>query len=1073
MNTPTASRRSVAVALSYVAVTSLLGCTEPTSAPVTSASETGGLHLCADTSGVSCPETATYFPSTAALVPEGTTYTDRIPETLDLATWASEYTQSFTALLLPASSFNTVAQTDKIHGGDWVPDGSYAFGISTVFHKTYDPSQAGGDPDFSCRRTEDGGVGQAPCIEAFAASQWAGGLSSLLRAREMSGHDFNDANGTMTRELLSLRGVIQWYQNRFAAAVANGRAQVPSYALMMLNDLHQQFPNNPVYVEMMGQFIDYLKHSMFVENVGPRSFSYWNNLMIFSAGGGDEDYGGFQNRHYIEAYAQANTALPLLEWYLATGDPDAFDLAAKANDFIRNYHKREFRALTPQDTHVGRGSVTVMADIGPRDRGMTVHLFKDGVHVQTFTGAPYIWQWDTTNESEGAHVIKAVGYDDQGRVPAVDLSVVVDSAAAPGRLMFLMDDDLTFWDNPDPAKYNADGPVAFVGATIIDAAEAFALEAIARVKRAQPGDDVIASENVNRAKQFYDFLKRRGSIRGVLGNFGGAGATGEMIRLATYLAKLSRFYPNELGAQSDYWEDIERWVRNAAAEMRITADIAAAYIPDGASGDPRFDRIGSRSVGAFQSDGGHAFVIPRFLWVDNNDGFWLMRGLYDAWKESIQIPDGAVVHLLLNRAHRYFDVHSELPYRGRVRVRMHQDNGALPYLAIRIPSYALSGPIYITRNGTPLTFGSDWVFSGRYAIIPSPAASATYEVSFTQAVSRVGFVQLAPQNQFWLNSSFGGTLTPEQPVGYVGTFIGDTLVDVDHRPALVDQWGVPGIPRYQRQGLAALVEGNAATDHAPGERSVTRFVTGTFEAPEPPPPQPPPPLYAYSSPILIAVTGNAVMLGDLDGDGWKDLLQTAADGTVMVQRNVGNLSFGTPHVVARTGWRVMFADLNGDNLDDLIQQGPNGTAIAQINQGNLAFADPVTIAVTGNAVMVADLNGDGLADLTQRTLDGRVLAQLNHGSLTFSAPVGLGQTGNEVDVVEVSGDRYAEIVQLAVNADTNYYYAQINQGGLSFSGLHFIGATGNRLQFADLNHDSLPDLIQQNPAGQVFVQLRQ
>ena len=159
------------------AILPLTGCalldggeSEPPSTPALSPGS-GGLRLCADVSGVSCPETSTYFPSTSALVPEGSTYADQIPETLDLATWATEYTHAFTALMLPASSFNTVAQTDKIHGGDWVPDGSYAFGISTVFHKTYDPGQAGGDPDLSCMRTEDGGVGQAPCIEAFAVSQ--------------------------------------------------------------------------------------------------------------------------------------------------------------------------------------------------------------------------------------------------------------------------------------------------------------------------------------------------------------------------------------------------------------------------------------------------------------------------------------------------------------------------------------------------------------------------------------------------------------------------------------------------------------------------------------------------------------------------------------------------------------------------------------------------------------------------------------------------------------------------------------------------------------------------------------
>ncbi len=145
---------------------------------------------------------------------------------------------------------------------------------------------------------------------------------------------------------------------------------------------------------------------------------------------------------------------------------------------------------------------------------------------------------------------------------------------------------------------------------------------------------------------------------------------------------------------ADYWDDVDRWVRNYFSEIQLTPD-KAAYLDRFAHGQPRqpvasnetADRVTERNIGAFAG------------WPGPND--WLYargiqhcctgnctRAIYYVWENTLTFHDHRLaVNLLLNRASPWADVYSCIPYEGRVEVRVKQD---LADLTCRMPEWIAS-----------------------------------------------------------------------------------------------------------------------------------------------------------------------------------------------------------------------------------------------------------------------------------------------------------------------------------------------------------------------------------------------
>jgi hypothetical protein len=381
-----------------------------------------------------------------------------------------------------------------------------------------------------------------------------------------------------------------------------------------------------------------------------------------------------------------------------------------------------------------------------------------------------------------------------------------------------------FWANPDPTQYYADPPVFYVGHTLAYTTALLAILSDARARYQVNASDPTVRVEVKFARDGYEFMKRRGGM-GLMGNFGVSSTLGIMLQLAVQLEHFRFIYP-DLIPLSTYYEDAERWTRNTAAEMRVDA-ATAAYIPNTTGAGPEFDNLGSRAAGTFLSDATHAVTIPTFDFMDDNDGLWLMRGLYDVWKSTVEVTTSgtvAWVNLLLNNASQYMDIYSDLPYRGLVRVQLRGDIGSISELAVRIPAWAgQTVTIVEGKNGTVQTLpqGSRWSWNGAYVVIYPVSAGATYQVRFPMAVQHLSFDQLRSQTSHWHEEDYGPDALPGRAgvTTFNGTYLGDTLVSVDQRPA-------GGIPRYQRQNWASQISGNTAIEVAPPMKTVTRFVMG-------------------------------------------------------------------------------------------------------------------------------------------------------------------------------------------------------------------------------------------------------
>ena len=84
------------------------------------------------------------------------------------------------------------------------------------------------------------------------------------------------------------------------------------------------------------------------------------------------------------------------------------------------------------------------------------------------------------------------------------------------------------------------------------------------------------------------------------------------------------------------------------------------------------------------------------------------RGIFAAWRDMISFDDDTLrVHLLFNRASRWADIDSYIPYTGRVDVKARQAMN----LEIRIPEWVKPSEVKCTVDGGI----RDLSFSGRYA----------------------------------------------------------------------------------------------------------------------------------------------------------------------------------------------------------------------------------------------------------------------------------------------------------------------------------------------------------------------
>jgi len=211
------------------------------------------------------------------------------------------------------------------------------------------------------------------------------------------------------------------------------------------------------------------------------------------------------------------------------------------------------------------------------------------------------------------------------------------------------------------------------------------------------------------------------------------------------------------GGTGDYWDDLDRWMRNHVAEAQLT-DVDWVYRQTEHS--PRKPVrshetaywVPERNVGAWAG------------WAHGNE--WgrgvsdcctgnSARALYYAWEYMLEHQGGELrLNMLANRASQWADVYSYIPYKGRVDMKMKQACGSVK---VRAPEWirSESPELVCNLNGSPRRL--NW--QGRYVDAGAAKAGDLLSISF-------------PIQERTVKERIG-------PIGYTLVLRGNTVVSID------------------------------------------------------------------------------------------------------------------------------------------------------------------------------------------------------------------------------------------------------------------------------------------------------
>ena len=258
----------------------------------------------------------------------------------------------------------------------------------------------------------------------------------------------------------------------------------------------------------------------------------------------------------------------------------------------------------------------------------------------------------------------------------------------------------------------------------------------------------------------------------------------------------------------DYWEDVDRYIRNHATVTQLTDREAIRAYADAA---PRHDlnapmengdRVIDRAMGSFIAftNVTNTSAALKAGGCCNSNG---TQGLYYAWEAiTRRAGDTGIVNLLLSRASPWIDIDSYLPYEGKVVIR----NKGCRRLVVRIPLWVPKAEVEAAVDGKPVV--CHW--SGRYLNIDEASEEAEVTIRFPveERVEEHRFVEEVggKADMFQDVETIDGDVIRRH---YRCVFKGNTLVAVS--------------PRSDGKALPLYTRDHMRRDKAPMKR-VTRFV---------------------------------------------------------------------------------------------------------------------------------------------------------------------------------------------------------------------------------------------------------
>jgi hypothetical protein len=239
----------------------------------------------------------------------------------------------------------------------------------------------------------------------------------------------------------------------------------------------------------------------------------------------------------------------------------------------------------------------------------------------------------------------------------------------------------------------------------------------------------------------------------------------------------------------------------------------------------------------------------------------------------------------------------------------------------------------------------------------------------------------------------------------------------------------------------------------------------------------------------------ALSVADLNGDGRPDLVFYGDAKDLEILYNQGTNGWSEPkrwHIedARMDGNALVVGDLNGDGRPDIVLLGDNGSFYFLPQQADHTFGEPQKIPYSGTpkAVQIVDVNGDGRKDLLLVDWDSptpfRFRLQNDAGQLgpeiyfktqpvrSYSADTLEGNSNLFVVTIAQNSDR-AEVSEFT-RAPAEILSGDFRQGQFQVLPLRQTSAAQRGLLWADVNGDGRPDLLVAEPeSGQISVYLQQ
>ncbi len=247
----------------------------------------------------------------------------------------------------------------------------------------------------------------------------------------------------------------------------------------------------------------------------------------------------------------------------------------------------------------------------------------------------------------------------------------------------------------------------------------------------------------------------------------------------------------------DYWDDADRIIRNHLAEAQYTRPDLLEKIarnnpqplPEVHPGQICTENVHERMLGVFASHlmPTHVESQPVIQCCTGN----ATRGIAYAWDGILDAQgDEARVNLLLNRASKWLDIDSYLPYEGKVVIH----NKTARQISVRIPAWVDRSNLQAQVNGTSRNLS--WV--GTYVVFDNMKPGDKLQLDFPVTEETVHLTALTDKDK-------------KEYTTYKIVFRGNTVVDISPRNESPDVY-----PMYLREHMK--------NDKAP-MKTKTRFVS--------------------------------------------------------------------------------------------------------------------------------------------------------------------------------------------------------------------------------------------------------